>query len=206
MAADGKARFITLEGGEGVGKSTQIKLLADRLWATGLDIETTREPGGPIRDLLVKGDADWQPKTEALLYSAARAEHLDNVVHPALLRGAWVVCDRFADSTMAYQGIVQGAGQDFVGKLYDLVVGDFQPDLTLILDMPVAIGLARASDRGNDEDRYERMGAAFHEDLRTAFLDIASGNPDRCIVVDATQSKDDVSEAIWAIVADRYGL
>ena len=206
MVDNAKAQFITFEGGEGVGKSTQISLLADRLRQAGLTVETTREPGGPIRDLLVKGDADWQPQTEALLHFAARAEHLANVVQPALNSGAWVVCDRFADSTMAYQGMVQGAGQDFVSQLYGLVVGDFCPDLTLILDMPVETGLARAHDRGTDEDRYERMGAAFHEKLRTAFLTIAGGEPDRCIVIDAAQSVEDVSSAIWAAVSERYGL
>jgi dTMP kinase len=206
MVDNAKAQFITFEGGEGVGKSTQISLLADRLRQAGLIVETTHEPGGPIRDLLVKGNADWQPQTEALLHFAARAEHLANLVRPALNSGAWVVCDRFADSTMAYQGIVQGAGQDFVNQLYGLVVGDFRPDLTLILDMPVETGLARAHDRGTDEDRYERMGAAFHEKLRTAFLAIAGGEPDRCIVIDAAQSVEEVSSAIWAAVSERYGL
>jgi dTMP kinase len=210
MSVAGTARFITLEGGEGVGKSTQIELLAGRLRQAGLDIETTREPSGPIRDLLVKGDAEWDPRSEALMHFAARAEHLKNVVHPALARGAWVVCDRFADSTMAYQGVVQGAGQDFVTRLYDLVMGDFGPDLTLVMDMPVATGLARASarssERGNDEDRYERMGTAFHEKLREAFLDIAAANPDRCTVIDAAQPVDEVSTAIWAAVSDRLRL
>ena len=116
------------------------------------------------------------------------------------------MCDRFADSTMAYQGIVQGAGQDFVNQLYALVVGEFCPDLTLILDLPTETGLARAHDRGTDEDRYERMGAAFHEKLRTAFLTIADNEPDRCIAIDAAQSVEDVSSAIWAAVSERYGL
>ena len=206
MASANQPRFISLEGGEGVGKSTQIQTLAERLRAAGNEVVTTREPGGPIRDLLVKGDADWHPRTEALLHFAARSEHLENVVHPALKGGKWVVCDRFADSTMAYQGMVQGAGVRYVSELYHLVVGDFAPDLTLVMDMPFDIGLQRAADRGDGEDRYERMGAAFHEKLRQAFLDIVSANQERCVVVDASGTPDDVADAIWQVVADRFGI
>lgn len=185
-----------------------MRLLAERLREAGLEVVETREPNGPIRDLLVNGEPDtWQPKTEALLHFAARAEHLERTVLPAIEAGKWVVCDRFADSTMAYQGIGQGLGAAFIDRLYDLVVGDFKPDLTLILDLPVAVGLARAADRATDgEDRYERMGAAFHENLRGAFHDIAERNPERCILVDASGSAEDVGDAIWQAVAGRLKL
>jgi dTMP kinase len=206
MSNVGQARFITLEGGEGAGKSTQIKLLAAHLQSLGLDVLTTREPEGPIRDLLVNGYAEWKPQSEALLHFAARFEHLSNVVRPALAAGRWVVCDRFADSSMAYQGIVQGAGAGFVNELYQLVVGDFAPDLTLVLDLPVEIGLVRASARGEGEDRYERMGTAFHTQLRQAFVDIVRMNEDRCRLIDANQSIEGVSSQIWSTVADRFGL
>ena len=183
-------------------------MLADHLRAAGLELVETREPDGPIRDLLVNGDPDaWQPKTEALLHFAARAEHLERTILPALEAGQWVLCDRFADSTVAYQGIAQGLGAGYINRLYDLVVGDFKPDLTLILDLPVEVGLARAASRANDgEDRYERMGAVFHENLRGAFHDIAARNPDRCTLVDASGTAEDVSDAIWQAVAGRLKL
>ena len=206
MSHANQARFITLEGGEGTGKSTQIKLLASHLQSLGLDVLTTREPEGPIRNLLVNGDAEWLPQSEALLHFAARFEHLSNVVRPALAAGQWVVCDRFADSSMAYQGIVQGAGAGFVNELYQLVAGDFAPDLTLVLDLPIEIGLMRASERGVGEDRYERMGTAFHTQLRQAFIDIARMNADRCRLIDANRSIEAVSEHICSVVADRFGL
>jgi dTMP kinase len=206
VASAHKPSFITLEGGEGVGKSSQMGALSEKLREQGLDVVTTREPDGPIRDLLVIGDAQWQPQAEALLHFAARSEHLSNIVRPALAVGSWVVCDRFADSTMAYQGIVQGAGIGFVNELYDLVVGDFAPDLTLILDLPFEIGLARAIDRGTGEDRYERMGAEFHGKLRQAFVDIAANNTARCILIDANQPVEGVSVHIWQAVARRFGF
>ena len=183
-------------------------MLAGRLREARLEIVETREPNGPIRDLLVDGEPGaWLPKTEALLHFAARSEHLDRTVLPALEAGKWVVCDRFADSTMAYQGIAQGLGAAFVDRLYDLVVGDFKPDLTLILDLPVNVGLARAADRATDgEDRYERMGAAFHETLRGAFHDIAERYPQRCVLLDASGSAEDVAAAIWQEVAARFKL
>lgn len=203
-----QGRFITLEGGEGAGKSTQVRRLASWLGERGIETITTREPGGSpgaeaIRALLVDGATDrWDAVTETMLHFAARRDHLRVTVLPALERGAWVVSDRFADSTRAYQGIVQGAGDDLVEQLYAIAVGELRPDLTLVLDLPVAKGLARAAERGG-ENRYERMGGAFHERLRLAFLDIAAGDPQRCVVVDADDGPDAVAGSIAAVVAER---
>lgn len=202
-------RFITFEGGEGTGKTTQIAALRTRLEAAGHAIVQTREPGGSpeaeaIRDLLVTGDTGrWRPATEALLHFAARNEHLERVIRPALEQGSIVLCDRFSDSTMAYQGIVQGLGPDVVTALDALVVGKTRPDLTLVLDLDSKVGLARAGARAGNEDRYERMGEDFHEKLRAAFLKIAKDNPGRCVVIDASGSEAEVGEAIWAAVQER---
>ncbi|MBL4864144.1 MAG: dTMP kinase [Rhodobiaceae bacterium] len=204
--------FITFEGGEGAGKSTQIRRLAERLEALGCDVVQTREPGGSpgaeeIRSLLVNGPSDrWTGITEALLHFAARADHLAQVIRPALERGAWVLCDRFADSSMAYQGYAQGLGGDTIATLSTLVIGDTQPDLTYILDLPVADGLTRAGARGEGEDRYEKMGQAFHETLRQAFLDIADREPERCVLIDGAANIDAVAEAIWRQAADCFDL
>lgn len=212
VARNTKARFITLEGGEGTGKSTQLVLLIERLRAKGIDAVATREPGGStgaedIRALLVEGDPGrWTPMTEALLHGAARKDHVERLIRPALDQGQWVVSDRFADSTLAYQGHAQGLGADVISALQDIVIGDFKPDLTLILDLPVAVGLARAAGRANGEDRYERMGVEFHERLRRAFLEIAGGEPKRCVVIDADATPDAVAGAIWSAVAGRFGL
>lgn len=207
-----RGRFITLEGGEGAGKSTQIAHLKSALEAKGIDVLTTREPGGSeggeeIRHLLVNGDTHkWEPLTEALLNYAARHEHLEKVILPTLNAGTWVLCDRFADSTMAYQGYGHGMNREVIRRLHRLVVGDVRPDLTLILDMPVEDGLKRAGARGDGEDRYERMGAAFHERLREGFLDIAKKEPTRCAVIDATGDIGAVAMAIAGEVADRLGV
>lgn len=203
-------RFITLEGGEGAGKSTQIKLLAERLAGRGHRVVTTREPGGApgaeiIRGLLVTGETGrWAPRTEALLHFAAREEHLARTIRPALARGDWVISDRFVDSTMAYQGMAQGLGADFIDRLRELVVGEDMPALTLILDIDPETGLRRAGKRANGgEDRYERMDIAFHKTLRQAFVGIAKKEPDRCVLIDATGSEEDVATAIWAAVEAR---
>jgi len=204
--------FITFEGGEGAGKSTQVRRLAERLDALDYEVVQTREPGGSpgaeeIRSLLVNGPSDrWTGITEVLLHFAARADHLAQVIRPALERGAWVLSDRFADSSMAYQGYAQKLGRDTIAKLSTLVIGDTQPDLTYILDLPVADGLARAGARGEGEDRYEKMGHAFHETLRQAFLDIAAREPERCALIDATASVEDVADMIWRRAADRFAL
>ena len=206
-------KFITLEGGEGAGKTTQIKLLADALKAGGLDPMITREPGGSpaaevIRSLLVEGAVDrWQPMTEALLNFAARLEHVQATIEPALVAGRWVLCDRFADSTVAYQGYGHDLGRAVIDELHRLVLGSFQPDLTVILDIPVAEGLARATNReqaeGSREDRYEHMDEGFHQRLRDGFLDIARRNPERCVVIDAAQEPDKVQAEIRAMVGQR---
>lgn len=206
-----RGRFITFEGGEGAGKSTQLRLLADALAASGVDIVATREPGGSpgaeeIRKLLVTGEPGrWDAETEALLHFAARRDHLSRTIWPALERGAWVLSDRFADSTMAYQGYGQGLGRLRVEELYQLVVGDFAPDLTLIIDMPVETGLARAKARPGNETRYERMGEAFHARLREAFLDIAEQEPRRCIVIDGSGDVETVAGLIRRAVRERLG-
>ncbi|MDA5193853.1 dTMP kinase [Govanella unica] len=195
--------FITFEGGEGTGKSTQIRLLADRLEQYGIEVFVTREPGGTpsgeaIRSLLVTGATDrWLPVTEALMHTAARAEHVKRFIEPALERGIWVLSDRFIDSSRAYQGIGQGLGVPLIDDLTRLAIGDFLPDLTFVLDLPVAAALPRAQTRPGNEDRYERMGHAFHERLRQAFLDIALGEPDRCRIIDAAPSIELVAERLW---------
>jgi dTMP kinase len=210
--APARGRFITFEGGEGAGKSTQLRLLAERLREEGLMVVTTREPGGStgaesIRALLVSGDTDrWDGVTEALLHFAARRDHLVKTVWPALERGAWVLCDRFADSTLAYQGFGHGLDPEIIASLYRVAVGHFAPDLTLVLDLPVEKGLERAGIRGGAEDRYERMGLGFHQRLRQGFLGIAQSNPMRCAVIDADQGADKVEADIWATVRARLPL
>ncbi len=207
-----RGRFITLEGGEGVGKSTQRDLLARALRRAGVEVVTTREPGGSpgaeeIRALLVSGDSErWDAMTEALLHFAARRDHLAQTIRPALEAGRWVVSDRFADSTMAYQGCAQGLGREVVESLYRLVVGDLVPDLTLILDLPAEEGLRRTADRGAEATRYERMDAEFHGRLREAFLDIARREPKRCAVIAAGESVEAIHRAIVAAVNERLGM
>jgi dTMP kinase len=203
-------KFITFEGGEGAGKSTQIQMLAAHLTAQNLPVTKTREPGGSpgaerIRELLVEGDADqWEPFTETLLHYAARREHLYRTIRPALDRGDYVLCDRFADSTAAYQGHGQGVSTARIEALHELVVDGLEPDLTLILDLPVEEGLHRAETRGESGMRYERMGLAFHNRLREAFLSIARANAARCVVIDASGALDAVGAAIREAVVERF--
>ena len=205
-----QGKFITFEGGEGAGKSTQVILLAEALCRAGLSVLETREPGGSegaeqIRELLVHGDTGrWDPWTEALLHFAARREHLRFSVFPALDRGEWVVCDRFADSTMAYQGYGHGLGREAIESFYDLVVGDFHPDLTLILDLDVETGLKRTQARATGGDRYERMDIEFHERLRTGFRKIAEREPERCRLIDASAEPEAVHRAVWQAVSERF--
>jgi dTMP kinase len=205
-------RFITLEGGEGTGKSTQAKRLAAAFEAKGLPALATREPGGSpgaedVRKLLVTGEPGrWDAMTETLLVFAARADHVARTIRPALEAGRIVVCDRFTDSTYAYQGVGRGVPRETIRRIEAVVLDDFKPDLTLVLDLPVETGLARAHSRGADETRFEKFDTAFHEKLRQAFLDIAKRAPDRCIVIDASQSEDAVAAAIWDAAARRFGL
>ena len=207
-----KGRFITFEGGEGAGKSTQVGLLAGALRAAGQTVLETREPGGneaaeEIRGLLVHGATTrWDALTEALLHFAARREHLVQSVWPALEAGSWVVCDRFADSTMAYQGYGHELGRDAIERLYQLVVGDFRPDMTLILDLPVEEGLRRAEERRDGGTRYERMAPAFHERLHKAFQDIARREPERCIVIDGSAPVAGVHTAVLSALNSKFRL
>ena len=206
-----RGRFITLEGVDGAGKSTQAALLADGLRESGRDVIATREPGGSpgaedIRALLVRGAvARWDPMTEALLHFAARHEHLKHTIRPALDAGTWVVCDRFADSTMAYQGYAHGLGPEPVRALYALVVGALVPDVTLVLDLAVGVALGRATS-ASGEDRYERMGRAFQNRLGDGYRDIARREPDRCALIDADGTVDEVQSAIRAALGERLGV
>jgi dTMP kinase len=206
-----RARFITLEGGEGAGKSVQARRLEARLKGVGLDVARTREPGGSphaeaLRDVILSGFArPFGPEGEALMFAAARVDHLDATILPALERGHWVVCDRFADSTRAYQGAAGELPADHVARLEEIVVGDNRPDLTLILDIPPETGLERADLRRGEggADRFEAEGIGFHRILRRAFLDIAAAEPKRCAVIDALKSEDEVEAEIWAVVEAR---
>jgi dTMP kinase len=207
-----RGRFITFEGGEGAGKSTQARILADRLRAAGREVVLTREPGGSpgaetLRRLLVEGEADrWSALSETLMMYAARADHLERTIRPALARGAVVVCDRFLDSTRAYQGAGGGVPPGLIDQLEAFVVGAERPDLTLVFDLPVETGLARAAARAEGEARFEAKGRAFHARLRQAFLDIAAREPARCVVVDATASPEAVAAAVRAAVEGRLAL
>jgi dTMP kinase len=204
-----RGKFITLEGGEGVGKSTQIRRLIARLTEQGREVVATREPGGSpgaesIRDLVLRGSADrWSPVTETLLMYASRRDHIERVIAPALAAGKWVVCDRYADSTRAYQGAAGGVDPAFIAAMETHVLEDVRPDLTLVLDLDPKIGLARAMDRAGAEMRFESKGEAFHLRLRQAFLDIAAKEPARCAVISAAGSLDEVEALIWSAVQDR---
>ena len=211
-----RGRFITFEGGEGAGKSTQVRRLAQRLAAQEVlgvtsEVVVTREPGGSagaeaIRELLVHGATDrWSPTTETLLMYAARRDHIEQTIAPALDAGGWVICDRYADSTRAYQGAAGGVDPAFIQALEQNVLGEVAPDLTLILDVPVAVGLGRAAARGEAVSRFEEKGADFHQRLRAAYLEIARQEPARCIVIDAVGELDTIEEAIWRAVSDRLG-
>ncbi len=207
-----KAKFITLEGGEGGGKSTQAKKLAEFLRGRGLEVLLTREPGGSpgaedIRALLVSGEPGrWDAMTEALLHTAARRDHLQRTVWPALETGTWVISDRYVDSTVAYQGYGHELGAERILEMHRIANDGFMPDLTLILDLPVEEGLGRANRRGGGEDRYERMKRDFHHRLRQGFLQIAAHDPQRCRVVDASRNMDDVAARIQHIATEKFGL
>lgn len=206
-------RFITFEGGEGAGKSTQIRRLAARLSEAGRVVATTREPGGTpfaetIRRVLLSGGAkSFGPEGEAMLFGAARADHVEKMIRPALAAGEWVLCDRFTDSTRVYQGLAGGVDDKLLTALDRVTVGRTRPHLTLILDVPAEIGLkrvaARLAESGGEPDRFEDETLALQERRRQAFLEIAAREPERCVVVDATRSEDEVADEIWQIVAGR---
>lgn len=205
--------FITLEGGEGSGKSTQIRLLADALRAFGRDVVITREPGGTpeaekIRDFLVKRDGgNWTPMAECMLLYAARQMHVENLIKPALAEGKVVISDRFSDSTRAYQSFGHGLPLETIEQIDCLVLDGFKPDLTFILDLPVETGLARAGKRmsadQSQEDRFEKLGTSFHERLRQGYLQIAKANPQRCVVIDATRSIEQIAADLARHVQER---
>lgn len=215
-----KGIFITLEGGEGTGKSTQAKLLQQALLAAGIPALTTREPGGTdqaerIRQILTHRDSGvFDPMTEALLLFAARREHLVHKIWPALEKGEWVISDRFADSSRAFQGYGMGLDMQIIENLYKMVAGDFQPDLTFIFDIDPALGLNRSLQRlqqaaakaDRKEDRYERMGLPFHQRLRDGFLEIARKFPDRCVIIDAAQDVQAIHRQVLKVVEGRYGI
>ncbi|MBD3835510.1 dTMP kinase [Brevundimonas sp.] len=206
-----RGKFITFEGGEGAGKSTQVGRLVARLQPLlgERTVVRTREPGGSrgaevIRNLVVATEAEpWSAMTETLLMYAARSDHLENTIRPALAAGDWVVCDRFADSSRAYQGAGGGVAQDFIEQIDAAVVADDQPDLTLVFDLPVEVGLERAFGRGLFETRFESKGLAFHQRLREGFLRIVETSPDRCVRIDAVGDLDTVEERVWRAVQER---
>ncbi len=204
-------RFVTFEGGEGAGKSTQIRLLAEKLEALGHDVVLTREPGGSplaerLREIILSGRARALGSTgEALLFAAARIDHIDTFIKPALARGAIVLCDRFADSTRAYQGLAGELDTGFINALEEATLAGLRPDLTFILDLPAATGLERARKRRGEgaADRFEREGPEFHEKLRAGFLQIARDNDKRCVVIAADRREDEVAQTIWSVAAAR---
>ncbi|MGD9508888.1 MAG: dTMP kinase [Geminicoccaceae bacterium] len=206
-----RGRFITLEGGEGAGKSTQTRLLAERLSGRGIDSLLTREPGGTegaeaIRGLIVDGSAErWRPLAELYLFLAAREDHLHRAILPALAAGRWVLCDRFADSSRVYQGIAGELGLDLVDRLQEPLLGINRPDLTLVLDLPVATGLARCAARGG-AGRFEAKGATYHERVREGFCFLAGREPERFAMVDASGAEEEVAAAVWRMVCQRLGL
>jgi dTMP kinase len=211
--APASGRFITLEGGEGAGKSVQARRLAARLGEAGLSVVLTREPGGSpgaeaLREVILSGDAArYGAIGEAILFSAARIDHIDATIAPALRRGEWVVSDRFLDSTRAYQGAAGQLDPALVASLERVAVGACRPDLTLVLDLPAAEGLARASARRGEAaaDRFEGEGLVFHETLRRAFQEIVVAEPQRCVLIDARPGEGEVAAAIWAAVRARLG-
>jgi len=207
-----RGRFISFEGGEGAGKSTQVKRLAARLESPARAVVMTREPGGSpgaesIRDLVLRGEADrWSPVTETLLMYASRRDHIERVIRPALHRGAWVVCDRFADSTRAYQGAAGGTNPGLITALETYILEDIRPDLTLVFDLPAEVGLARAHARAGAEMRFESKGMAFHDRLRDGFRAIATAEPGRCALIDASGDIDQVGRSVWETVAERLKI
>jgi dTMP kinase len=203
-----RGRFISFEGGEGTGKSTHAAMLAHRLKSLGIDVLLTREPGGSpgaeiIRHVILSGAVKpLGAETEAMLFAAARDDHVRASIGPALERGAWVLCDRFADSTRVYQGVVGHVDLRLIRALERITIGAMKPDLTFVLDVPVDIGLTRASKRRGEAaaDRFEAEAREFHERLRAAYRDLAARDPDRCVLIDVTAPRDQVAAQIWNLV------
>lgn len=207
-----RGAFISIEGGEGTGKSTQVRALADALEASGRAVQRTREPGGSagaeaIRELLLSGGVGrWRPYSELFLHAAARREHVEATIAPALDAGTSVVSDRFADSTTAYQGYGHGLALSDIATINALACGGWWPDLTLILDSDPETGLARARGRASPATRYERMDDGFHTRVRDGFREIAAAAPERCRVIDATRPAAAVTDAVLAATSDRFGV
>jgi dTMP kinase len=208
----GRGRFISFEGGEGAGKSTQIKLLAERLTEAKVRTIVTREPGGSpgaeiIRHLVLSGMGKLLgAEAETLLFAAARDDHVHTVIEPALKQGIWVLCDRFSDSTRVYQGILGQVSPAILSAMQRVTIGDLKPDLTLILDVPVEVGLQRAAKRRGTgtADRFEAEGIKFHQQLREAYQRIAAAEPQRCLLIDASAEPDIVATNIWSALHDRF--
>jgi len=207
----GRGKFITFEGGEGSGKSTQIKAIAQRLDATKLRTIVTREPGGSpgaeiIRHLVLSGMGKLLgADAETLLFAAARDDHVRSVIQPALSQGTWVLCDRFSDSTRAYQGRLGNVPPGVLNAMERVTIGDLKPDLTIILDVPVEIGMQRAAARRGigTPDRFEAEDVRFHRELREAYRQIAADEPQRCVLIDATPDPATVADSVWAVLRDR---
>jgi dTMP kinase len=210
--APGRGRFITFEGGEGSGKSTQIKTLAERLAAAKLRAIVTREPGGSpgaeiIRHLVLSGMGKLLgPDAETLLFAAARDDHVRTVIQPSLIQGVWVLCDRFSDSTRAYQGSLGKVAPAVLDAMERVTIGDLKPDLTIILDVPVELGMQRAAARrgAGAPDRFEAEDLKFHRELRDAYRQIAANEPQRCVLIDATADPATVAAGIWAALRERF--
>jgi dTMP kinase len=200
-----RGRFITFEGGEGTGKSTQAAMLASRLKSLGVAVLLTHEPGGSpgaeiMRHVLLSGAAKpLGPEAEAMLFAAARADHVKCTILPALTSGKWVICDRFADSTRVYQGVLGAVDERVIKALERISIGDLQPDLTFVLDLPALLGLRRAAERrgSSSPDRYEAEQVEFHQRLRDAYLALAAAEPHRCVLIDAGGTEDEVAARIW---------
>ena len=208
----GRGRFISFEGGEGSGKSTQIRILAERLDAAKLRAIVTREPGGSpgaeiIRHLLLSGMGKLLgPEAETLLFAAARDDHVRTVIKPALSQGVWVLCDRFSDSTRAYQGRLGKVAPEIMNAMERVTIGDLKPDLTLILDVPVEVGMQRAAARRGSgaPDKFEAEDVKFHQQLRDAYRQIAADEPKRCVLIDANADANTVAASVWAALRDRF--
>jgi dTMP kinase len=207
-----KNYFITFEGGEGSGKSTQIDFLSDFLKKKGAKVLSTREPGGTpsaeiIRDLVTKGDPNkWTPLTESLLMWASRTEHVEKLIRPSLEDGKWVLCDRFYHSTYAYQGIGHNLGIEKMQAIKNIVLGDFKPDLTFVLDIDPLVGIERTKKRNSDEDRFEKMNIDFHNKLRHAFIEISKEDPHRFVLIDGELDINSIFEIISNEVMNRFIL
>jgi dTMP kinase len=204
--------FISFEGGEGSGKSTQLKLLAESFKKAGLPFITTREPGGSpggehIRALLVSGDIDsWNPLSETLLFNAARADHIQRLINPALASGKTVICDRFIDSTIVYQGIGKGLGEGYIKSLHHLLFGNFMPNLTIMLDIDPEEGIRRALACSGDETRFEGLDIEFHKRIRAGFQAIAKNEPERCVMLNAAQDVNSLHGQIIETIRARCGI